>query len=335
MQKYILPALILFTPPTHSMETSTPYIVCDINNINIATIDPHSFAMKLAEKFPCIGYNEQDIVVHQSPRIACIHSQKYLDNINNHPTAMLSAINNSTVTSLYPNRYSTHQFTQMLNDVTATVIATQRVIDVKDNPECKPNYAISCGQGYSFAGYAQGNHGDAYAAIPIAAAYALNTNVIRRIFVIDDNITEKTRFDYYNSGNGTIFCPQNNADLAALFKGKIITHDNIPSDQLWHFLANPEKSIDLAFYNININDSGMTDEREKKILSLFYNFIPTIFILSGDKNRYHTNTCSIIDYIVESAKIIIPLVKKISLETTDYDDADESSSSDENSTYRE
>jgi hypothetical protein len=317
------------------MEISTPYIVYDID---INTIQPDSFAMKLAQKFPCIGYNKQDILVHQSPEITCIHSQKYLDNISHHPTAMLSAINNNILMSLYPNCYSKNYFTQMLNDVMATVIATERVIAVRYDPERKPNYAISCGQGYSFAGHAQGSLGDAYAAIPIAAAYALRTNAIRRILIIDDNITEKTRRNYYANGNGAIFCPQDNPHLDILFKGKIITHDNIPPHQLWDFVANPDKCIDFAFYNININDAGMTDEREKKICSLFYNFIPTVFILSGDKNRYHTNACSIIEYIAQSAQIIIPIVKEISFKTTDFDDADKTSSSsndNKNQMYRE
>ena len=92
MRKHILLALTLLILPINAMEKQIPYIVYDINS-NTVPLD--SLAVKLSQKFPCVGYNEQDKLSHQSPNVTRIHSQKYLDNIDKHSSAMLSAINNN------------------------------------------------------------------------------------------------------------------------------------------------------------------------------------------------------------------------------------------------
>jgi len=301
MSKHILLVLTLLILPINAMKKQNPYIVYDID---INTVAPDSLAVTLSQKFPCIGYNEQDKLTHQSPIVKRIHSQKYLDNIDKHPSAMLSAINNNILMSLYPNRYSKTYFEPMLNNVPATLIATERVIYLKDSNRRKPHYTISCGQGYSFAGHAQGTNGDTYATIPIAAAYALNTNAIKQILVIDENLNKGPDAveEYYNNGNGSIFYSKNNPELAAIFDGKITTHDKIQTSSLWRFLNAYNNNTDLAFYNINIDEPDIHNERKPNINVLFEKFIPTVFIFSGDKDKHQEASCSIIDYIVKAAE---------------------------------
>lgn len=303
MHKHILLTLTMLVLPINAMEKQSPYIVYDIDS---NTVKPDSFAVKLSQKYPCIIYSEQDKLSHQSPKVTRIHSQKYLENIDKHPSAMLSAINNNLLMSLYPNRYSKTYFDPMLNNIPATIIATERVITQKNTPSHIPNYAISCGQGYSFAGHAQGNNGDAYAAIPIAAAYALSTDTIKRILVIDENLnkSQTTVEQYYSNGNGSIFYQKNNPELTQLFEGKVVTRDKLGSDSLWAFLNSTDNDIDFTLYNVNIEDPDITNERKSSIYPLLEQLIPTVFILSGDKDKHQNNALSIIDYITESSQTI-------------------------------
>jgi hypothetical protein len=147
--------------------------------------------------------------------------------------------------------------------------------------------------------------------IPIAAAYALqeHNDTVKRILVIDENITPNTSEYYFEHGNGSIFFPKNNPELSALFNNKIVTNNHV-ADELFNFLHNSENKIDLAFYNINIDDVELIEnmhpadakERNLKIWSLFYHFIPTVFIFSGDKENHQDITCSTIESITNIAQ---------------------------------
>ena len=241
------------------------------------------------------------ILQHTAPNITRIHSKAYLNNIEKHPSAMLSAINNNAFIYFYPNNYSTTYFTPMLKNVTTTMLAAIDVLTAIEDRQKRQNYAISLSEGYSFAGHAQGTNGDVYASIPIAAAFALNTQLAKHILVIDENLTSKTMADYFQHGNGSIFYPHNNPELSALFDDKIITRNTITNDYLRNFLQDTKDGIDLAFCNINIDNSDTADERKETITSLLHNAIPTIFILSGDKNKHQDSTNTLIDYITKTA----------------------------------
>lgn len=291
----------------YPMEKHIPHIVYNTKN-TIPELET-KLTEKFSEKSKCP--KKEDALSHQSTEIIRIHSPHYLNNLDRHPSTMLAAINNTFRMSLYPNAYSKTYLPPMLDNVSTTFAATECVIAVNNISQHKPNYAISLAEAYSFAGHNQGNNGDVYAPIPIAAAYALeeHNDSIQRILVIDENITVNTAEYYVKHGNGSIFFPDNNPELSALFSNKIITHNQIP-DELWDFLNNPQNKIDLAFYNINIDDiepidslkPADTKERERTIISLLYHFIPTVFILSGDKHTYQNATCSIIEYIAAKAE---------------------------------
>jgi hypothetical protein len=304
MQKYILLALTISSASTYAMETHAPHIVENIHTTN----KNDSLARKLSQKFTSLSKcpKKKKSLYHQSPQVSCVHSQTYLDNLDKHPSIMLAAINNKAPISFYPNIYSKSRLEPMLNNISVTLAATQCVIATNNISDCKPNYAISLDEGCSFAGHAQGSNGDVYATIPIAAAYALKTDSIKHILVIDENVTLKTVEDYFNHGNGSIFYPKNNPKLSALFGAKVITH-NQSSETLWNLLHKPNNDIDLVFYNINIDDFNcdIIDERKLKIMSLLYNFVPTVFILSGDKDKYQDAACSIIDHTTTTAQKII------------------------------
>ncbi len=274
----------------------------------------HALEAKLTEKFSINSKCPKNEIAlsHNSPQISRIHSNDYLNNLDQNTTATLASIDN-TFGSWYPNAYSRSYLPPMLDNVHTTFAATECVVAVEKMTNTKPNYAISLAEGYSFAGHNQGSKGHVYAPIPIAAAYALqeHNDTIKRILVIDESITPNTAEYYFKSGNGSIFFPENNPELAALFNDTIVTNNQI-ADELWDFLHKPENTINLAFYNINIDDvepiEGMhpadAKERNLKIWSLFYHFIPTVFIFSGDKNKHEKETYSTIKYIANTAQKI-------------------------------
>lgn len=312
-------------------EETLPYIVYDIN---IDTVQPNSFANKLlSEDFPCIGYDKTDQLSHNHTLITQVHSQPYLENINKHPSIMRSAINNNILLSLLPNKWSKPYFTSKLNNCKATLAATKHILNLTKDKQHKHHYAISINEGNSFAGHAEGNDGNTYATIPIAAAYALNTETVKSILVIDENITPETSHDYYNHGNGTIFYPKNNPELTNFFGNKIITHDKL-SPNIWDFINDSNNQTDLAFYNINVENNATTEQRKTNILALLKQLIPTVFILSGDKDTYQDEAYKIINDIVkynEFAKKLRnidtrfnDLLSTISSQSLSYDDEDES-----------
>ena len=274
----------------------------------------HALETKLTEKFSINSKcpKNEYTFSHNSPEINRIHSNDYLSNLDHHPTATLAAIDN-TFGSWYPNAYSRSYLPPMLDNIHTTFAATECVIVVDKMTNTKPNYAISLAEGCSFAGHNQGGKGHVYAPIPIAAAYALqeHNDTVKRILVIDENITPNTNECYFKSGNGSIFFPENNPELSALFENKIVTNNQV-AEELWDFLHKPENTIDLAFYNINIDDvepiEGMhpadAKERNLKIWSLFLHFVPTVFIFSGDKENHQDITCSTIECITNIAQKI-------------------------------
>lgn len=292
----------------HSHPKPIPRIVYNTKN------KLHALETKLTEKFSINSKcpKKENDFSHNSPEISRIHSNDYLHNLDYHPTATLAEIDN-TFGAWYPNMYSRSYLPPMLDNVHTTFAATECVIAVDKITDLKPNYAISLAESYSFAGHNQGGKGHVYAPIPIAAAYALqeHNDTVKRILVIDENITPNTTECYFKSGNGSIFFPENNPELSALFHNKIITNNQV-AEELWDFLHKPENTIDLAFYNINIDDVEPIEnmhpadakERNLKIWSLFYHFIPTVFIFSGDKNKHEQSTYSTIEYIAQTAQKI-------------------------------
>jgi hypothetical protein len=292
-------------------KTSIPHIV-----YNKDTAQSY-LAIKLSQKFtPESTYpKEKDILSHQSSEIKRIHSHSYLHNLDKHPSAMLAAINNKMLMSLYPNFYSKTHFTPMLDNVSTTLAATECVISIKDN--IQPNYAISLAEGYSFAGHNHSNNGDVYAPIPIAAAYALNIkDAIKHILIIDENVTPETAQYYFEHGNGSIFFQNNNQNLSTLFQNKVGIHHNI-LNTLGSILNH--NTIDLVFYNINIDNIEPMDgfkpaevkNRNYQISSLFEHSIPTVFIFSGDKNKNQDDICSLIKYIAKTAQNVASSKEKI------------------------
>jgi len=299
---------VFFITIVHAMEPLTPQIVYNKDSTH------SSLAEKLSEKFTLTCTQENNILSHESPHISCIHSDEYLHNLDKHTSSTLATINNSMLRWFCPNGYSKSYLTPMLNNVSTTVTATECIMTTDTIPKYKPNYAISLSEGYSFAGHDHGSNGDVYASIPIAAAYALNkNNNIKRILIIDENLTFNTTQYYFNRGNGSIFFSKNNPTLAALFKNKIITHNQIPFE-LQDFLRKPDNKIDVAFYNINIDDVEPIEdmhpadakEREFKIHTLLSHLIPTVFILSGDKNKYQDDTYALITHIKNIAEKVTP-----------------------------
>jgi hypothetical protein len=294
----------------YSMELQTPHIVY---NESIAN---SSLVKKLAEQYPDFSTNQKkkEILSHQSPEITRIHSDTYLHNLDNNTSSTLAAIYNSKSTWLCPNFYSKTYLSPLLDNVSATVATTECVLALHNSSQPKPHYAISLSEGNSFAKHDCGNRGDVYAPIPIAAAYALNKNNLKRILIIDENITLHTQKYYFNHGNGSIFFPKHNPELSALFENKIVIEKQMQED-MNDFFYNPQNSINLAFYNINVDDVERIEdmhpedakERKSKIYSLLYHLIPTIFILSGDKNRYEDMAHSLITYITDAAKKIAAL----------------------------
>jgi len=133
--------------------------------------------------------------------------------------------------------------------------------------------------------------GDTYAVIPIAVAHALQSNLFKRILIIDE-IFNRTKdvddeedddFDdiehYYSKGNGSLFYPNKdkNIELFNLFNGKIITSDKIEQN-INSFLTTDGKDIDLIFYVLDIDEDTSAPNSYTPILN---KDIPTIFILAG------------------------------------------------------
>lgn len=302
MQKYILffyTSTVLSLYAMENYQSWPQFVIGDIHN-DIVQLSP--FITQLSQQLSTHtfhGLSEEDYLSHQSPLLKQVHSQAYLNNIEKHPSIMLSAITNTLLPALYPNMYSRTYFDLMLKECATTVVAMELLINQCNNKKKSlPHYTISLAEGYSFAGYAEGNHGHAYAAIPLAATYALNTQLMEKILVIDENIdtTQQNIIDdYYKHGNGSIFSSNN------YLNDKVITHDKIPDKNIWNFLSQNKQSL-LALYNINIeNFAENINKRTTRILSLFHHYVPTLFILSGDKNKYKNVACATINDITQTA----------------------------------
>src|SRR5579872_850484 len=273
MQKLILFVCMLLHTMLSGMEKQTysPCICIDETFYQKTSLEDNLFKT-LSKKFSHIPYMglhcECDILFHRSPLISTIHSSDYLQELKkNH-----SHINLAT----------------MLKQSSVTVVATKHLLEQLDTKEEFPHYVISLGEGYSFAGYNNNHHGHTYAAIPAAALYALNTQLVDRIAIIDEYLNESQNDHLYQQGNGSIFFSQNSI-LADLFDNKVVTLKEI---------RETSQFIDLAFYNINIENSNESvKKRLLSIANLLNKSIPTVFILSGDKNKYFHTVYSIIDYI--------------------------------------
>jgi len=250
---------------------------------------------------------------HQSPEITCIHTKEYLHWLEEQ--AHQTAIN--------PDHSPGHSYENIkmaLQHVGATLNATNDVINNAKKPNknliSRPYSCRSFAEAFSFAGNGHPNSWDLYAAIPIAAAHALKTNLFKRILIIDEDLDqdpdsiranyeckdpfqfiEERDCEYYESGNGSLFYPNNNPELAALFADKIITYDTIQihNNVLLDFLQNKGSDIDLVFYSIDSAKTTKFDicERQRNMLALFHQCIPIVLIHSdkdddgGDMNKYY------------------------------------------------
>ena len=321
MQKLILFVCMLLHILLSAMEKQTyrPCICIDETFYHKTSLEGHLFA-KLAERFsdiPYIGFHQKyDMLYHRSPLISTIHSPKYLR-------------------ALKKNR-SRIDLVLMLKQTSVTVTATKYLLEQLDKQEF-PHYAISLGEGYSFAGYNQSHHGHTYAAIPAAALYALNTQLVKNILVIDENINENGQF-YYEQGNGSIFFSEENPKLADLFDNKITTFKEMR--EIPQLLDLDYDNINLAFYNINIEHANKTvEKRLLSIANILNKRIPTVFILSGDKNKHSQTVCSIIDYIDNIVQLLftrystpqLPATSSTSHASSLDSSEDKDSTSDDNS----
>jgi len=336
MQKHILCIYILLHTFLSGMEQYNYQPPICIQNTDDNCLD--SLLTLLSERHPdilYIGLSSKDVLSHQSKNapeaklLTTVHSEHYLDNIQKHPSIMRSAITNTLLPALYPNKWSHSYFDDMLTQCAVTTVATKVLIDQIDEKKQLPPYIISLSEAHSFAGYEQSDHGNAYGAIPMAATYALNTETIRRLLVIDENLGKKEEIEkYYKQGNGSIFFSTDNK-LSQIFDNKVIVLKEMPAETLWksftdprnvmhemiinkdipvqnilNFINNYHQPIDLAFYNINIEDSNINiTTRLTSIASMINKFIPTVFILSGDKNKYKETASILIDYLMNVIKL--------------------------------
>lgn len=362
MQKHILFVCMLCNVYTYAMEEKTPWPYINITHTDYNTTKLDPLFIKLSEKYPDIPYiclSQKDILSHESPVVKMVHSQQYLNLIEKHPSIMLSGITHRLLPALYPNCYSRTYFTEMLKECSTTVAATKLLIERLQKKELVSRYAISLAQGYSFAGHAEGNNGHAYAPIVMSVLHALNTEIIKHIVIIDENISRNKMVaqEYYEHGNGSILFSTNNT-FAELFENKIIVLEKMPAETLWKSFTDPENviqdmltykyrpgknilnfinsyhhSIDLAFYNINIENENET--RLMSITNLLNKLIPTVFILSGDKNKYKETAYSIIDHIINVTKLCAAfndyLPKQLSASKSSSSSSSEQGSLDDNS----
>lgn len=263
--------------------------------------------MEIAIKVPCE-------LSHQSPEITRIHTQKYL--------GWLEEQAQQTATN--PDHRPAHSYENIniaLQNVGATLNATNNLINsIKNKSTLQRCYGIALADPSSFAGNEKTNSGDLYAAIPIAAAYALKTNLFKRILIINEDLDQnpnsvklnrdcenayefilQTNREHHESGNGSLYFSNNNPELSALFNDKIITRHAIHDTPLWNFLHYNSKNIDLVFYNIDSAKKKcclLGDTREPNILALFQKCIPVVFIISGAD---HNASMDIINYIQKTA----------------------------------
>ncbi len=255
-------------------------------------------------------------LTHQSPEITRVHSQEYLQWLKK------QADNPSR-------KYASHTHEQLaseLQSVRTTLKTTRDIIKAKEYGITLPTFAVSFGDSNSFAGnrrQLQDNyHRGCYATIPIAAAYALQTNLFKRILIIDENLDVVDNADiddleeYYKYGNGALLYSPHNEQTSSIFKDKVINYDNVNYTVLWNFLNNEGQNIDLVFYNIGIHKGKYTDQRKLNIFSLFQKLIPVVFIIP-DHKWYDKKLDYILTYITMTASKMSTLFAS-KLETSDY-----------------
>ncbi len=213
-------------------------------------------------------------LTHQSPEITRVHSQEYLQWLEK------KTLNESLKLASDEYKFLKHDLTF----VRAVLNATNDVIQAKKKSSLQPHYGISViPDNYYGAGNAlPREYADTYAIIPIAVAHALQSNVFKRILIINEFLNNDNYNDikhYYSKGNGSLFYPDKNKDteLFNLFNGKIITSDKIKQN-IDTFLETDGKNIDLIFYNLDIDEDT---HNPKKYLSILNKYIPTVFILAG------------------------------------------------------
>jgi hypothetical protein len=312
MQKYIVLTCILLTTSATAMERTKKSANTTVKK-----------RMEISEKRE-ISIEIPYKLSHQSPEITHIHSQKYL-------RFMEEQADKKAINPKHPGQRH-EDLTKALHYVGATLNATNDLINLKRRSAIQPYYSVSLiGDSFSSAGDKYTGSWDPYAVIPIAAGYALNTKLFKRILIIDDHVDQNPRRvkkyyrckyddkkdplkwiannnrEYYSSGNGSLFYPKNNPKLSKLFNGKIITYDKIGDTTLWNFLHNEGKNIDLVFYNIDSNKAKYLDELKPNIFSLLQKLIPVVFIISLENNE---TTGKIHNYIAETAKQIARLTTR-------------------------
>lgn len=253
-----------------------------------------------------VGFSDEDVLSHDSPEITRIHDAHYLSNLEKHPSAMLAVINNNPLIALYPNAYSSTYLKFLLTDTTTTLEALKKLIVIKNQLLVGPPYIVSLGNGNSFAGCDKGCNGDVYASIPIAAAYALDSKLFNHILIIDENIDRGNGdiSSYYLQGNGEIFCDKEIKHNNGIFRSdNIIVYDDryVTMKTVEDILDSHPTNIDLALYNVETKIPITKENRIKNLTILFKKLIPTLIILSGDKNKNLDQTCEILDYIVDTA----------------------------------
>ncbi len=229
-------------------------------------------------------------LTHQSPEITRVHSPEYLQWLEKQAKYK----NFIECTPKYASSWK--QLKSELRSVRTTLKATRDMVKAKEYGITLPTFAVSFGDSNSFAGNRRllinNFHKGRYATIPIAAAYALQTNLFKRILIIDENLNVFNNADidkleeYYRYGNGALFYSPHNEQTSSLFKDKVVNYDKVNYTMLWNFLNNEGKDIDLVFYNIDLDNNDDTDQRNPNIFSLFQKCIPVVFIISDHK--WHT-----------------------------------------------
>ena len=281
--KLSLISIAMLLPFTaHAMETKKlqPSVFHKIKT-KFYSDDP--IVVKIKQKTDCavINVDDTEILSHDSPEITYIHDKKYLNNLEKHPSAMLAAINNNYLISLYPNAKSRDYLKPLLMDTTITLAALKRLIENKNNhPDCKPHYAVSLGSAGSFASYDYGNKGDVYASMYIAAAHALKSKQFQRLLMIDENTSLTMDYKFFSD------------KLIGTFREK----DYLKSKG--HDIVLRGR-IDLAFYNINIDKQDAKNERLDNFSDLFNRLITTLIIFSGDKSKNIDQICALLNQITE------------------------------------
>jgi hypothetical protein len=212
-------------------------------------------------------------LTYYSPEITRVHTQEYLQDLvkRKHYSPLLDLVDRHIVN--------------------AVLKATNDVIQAKKKSIFQPHYSLSViPQHYYGAGNALPRvFGDTYAVIPIAVAHALQSNLCKRILIIDEIFNRTKDADdeedddddyddvehYYSKGNGSLFYPDKDSKLFNLFNGKIITSDKIKQN-IDTFLETDGKDIDLIFYSFDMRGDALNSDN---YISILKKYIPTIFIL--------------------------------------------------------